>query len=434
MTGNAPIRVLIVDDNTQYREAFKRNLTIGGFEVYDAENADRAMEIMREGKADVLVTDLQMRTQTEGLDLIRDTRSAYPCLPIIMISAVGTFDEGAMASRMGAAHVLSKAKIDEEIGLLHDCIRESYGYYCRALETLEEIGRYRQIDEEDRETSQKAVERLGAIIADTTNNTYVRNEASDILTNLSMAQLQQRSRADLDRALGGGGEKISEEALAWVDVSLRKIIPSFDNLHEESRDNLRTAEYLYQNIEQLGAGFDFDRTICFSYSFSVENQTKSILRKRLTKFVADKENLQLVESLLEKPGRQVNLFLHQHILQVMRGRAMDFTIDNVRQTFLRILEHGSKYRPDGLKALGIILLTFGRTYSFKQFNKTVEIANPLGLKGLETDEDIICLAELLVNLQHYRNPYIHPEISNKQDLSKIRETSIECLKYVMRLE
>ncbi|NQU44358.1 response regulator, partial [bacterium] len=113
MTEKA-IKILIVDDNARYREAFSENLMLQGMEVFQAEHADQAIELLKTQSPDVMVTDLQMRRATEGLDLIRDARIIEPCLPVIMISAVGTFDEGAQASQLGAAHVLSKARIEEE--------------------------------------------------------------------------------------------------------------------------------------------------------------------------------------------------------------------------------------------------------------------------------------------------------------------------------
>lgn len=427
------IRVLIVDDNRQYREAFRRNLILAGFQVFEAEHADRAMEILKAESPDVLVTDLQMRTQTEGLSLIRDTRAIFPCLPIIMISAVGTFEEGAMASELGAAYVLSKAKIDEEISILHDCIRKSHGLYTRAqvmLAEIEAIGS--SADNPDFDTA-NTIDRLREITAMPDLDAYVKGEAFEVLTNLTQTQLRQRSQNDIDRALATSAES-QEEAMKSINEQLGQLVPTFNQLHEDSRDALRAAEFFFQNMDKQGPQLDFSRSICFSYCFSVENQTKINTRKRLTKFLSEKSSIELIRSLLEKPSNHVSLFFHQYILQTMRDRVMDFTIDNVRQTFLRILEHTSKYRPDGLKALGIILLTFGRTYEFKQFNKSVRIENPLGLKGLRNDEEVVQLAENLVNLQHYRNPYIHPEISDRQALSKIRDTSIQCLNMVMRLE
>ena len=94
VTPAAPAaRVLIVDDNKIYRDAFRRNLMLQKFEVAEAEDAESALASIREAMPDVVITDLQMRTETEGLDLIRQVKSTWPLLPIIMISAVGTFED-----------------------------------------------------------------------------------------------------------------------------------------------------------------------------------------------------------------------------------------------------------------------------------------------------------------------------------------------------
>jgi hypothetical protein len=66
-------------------------------------------------------------------------------------------------------------------------------------------------------------------------------------------------------------------------------------------------------------------------------------------------------------------------------------------------------------------------------NQTLKVDNPLGLKGLDSDEDVLKFANLMVGLQHYRNPYIHPEISEMQKVSKLRDTAIECLRYIWKL-
>ena len=146
------IRVLLVDDNEPYRNAFRRNLAFQGFDVIEAESAEQALAQIRENKPDVMVTDLQMRTRTEGLDLIRDARSITPLMPIIMISAVGTFEEGAEATRLGAMLVVAKSKIEEELEPLYAHIRRANGERLRnqalldELETLRAGGRGEALD------------------------------------------------------------------------------------------------------------------------------------------------------------------------------------------------------------------------------------------------------------------------------------------------
>lgn len=426
------IRVLVVDDNNRYRQAFCQNLVMQGFEVIQAEDADQAMQLLRFQEPDVLVTDLQMRRETEGLDLIRDCKEVVPCMPVIMISAVGTFDEGAEASRLGAAHVLSKVRIDEEMSILYQCIRQSHERYLKNRQALEKIAGL-TAQEESTDDNESALQTLRSILDNAELEPYVKGEAYEELNRLNESQQRQQSRQEAERTSALLAES-QKEQLEQVNTDLERTIQDFAHLDDDTREAMRTAEYLYRYGGDLGANLDLSRTICFSYCFSVENQAKSAMRKKLTKFLSDNDNINLVRSMLERDSDHVNMFLQQHLLQVMRDHQMDITIDNIRQTFQRILAHRAKYRPDGLKALGIMVLLFGRDYTVKTMGKSLEVKNPLGLKGLENEEEVIRFAQQLIGLQHSRNPYIHPEIDGQANLDSIRNIAIGCLNLVMQLK
>ncbi len=428
------IKVLIVDDNDRYREAFARNLYLRGMIAIEAHHGDHAMELLKTETPDVMITDLQMRSETEGLDLIRDARAIMPAMPIIMISAVGSFDEGARASQLGAAHVLSKARIEEEIETLYECIDNSVATYQASCRVLDEIAEMRKNHNDTAGNSDQTLDNLRKIMADESVDTLVKSEAFDVMTLITDSQRQQDTGTNIsseNNATIEGPEAVDREA---IRENLASQITKFDAMNPDTQDSLLMAEYLYQQIETLGSELELSRSTCFSYCFSVENQAKMHLKKKLTHFLEDPQSLKLIKSLQEKKSSHVSMFFQQHLLQLIRGKKIDFTIDNVRQTFMRILEHKSKYRPDGLKALGIMILAFGRTYSFKQFTETVTVDNPMGLKGMESDDEMLRFAQSLINLQHLRNPYIHPEISGQAGIEQIRETAIQCLNLMMRIE
>ena len=380
------------------------------------------MARLRAGGVDVVVTDLSMRHPTEGLDLIRQVRTHNPHLPIIMISAVGTFEEGAEASRLGARYVISKSKIDEEIENLFKAINGAYGEYRRCIAFSEEIDQLRRQAAEDPAAAQAGLRRLIAA-ADVPQT--VKGEAYDALSELGDAALVADTRQDLDRARNS--PLATGDLFAEADANLHNELEDFPSLDHETREALRTAEFLYLHTDRVEHSVDFSRSIGFSYCFAVENEAKARLRKRLQKFFADPGTTRLIRALLEDNGRSLSVFYHQYLLRLLRDIQMDVTIDNVYQTMQRIIEYGPKYKPDGLKALGIVLLCMGRNYAFRKFDKEVRIENPLGMKGLEDDAEVLRLATLLTNLQHYRNPYIHPEISEMEKLSKIRSTTLECM-------
>ena len=420
--------VLIVDDNKNYREAFRRNLLLQGYEVIEAEDSDEALKVLSEQPLDVIVTDLAMRHPTEGLDLIRQARSVNPHLPIIMISAVGTFEEGAEASRLGARYVISKSKIDEEMANLFAAIDRAYGEYRRCQDYVTRINELRQLAEAD---PAGAVADLRKMVVHPQTPESVKGEAYDLLLDINAHEFVQNTRQELDRARASADA--SRDLFQLVDANLSKAITQFETLDHESREALRTAEFLYVHGEQLEQAVDFSRSVGFSYCFAVENEVKARLRKRLQRFLSDSETPRLIYSLLEDNRRSLSLFYHQHLLRLQRDVQLEVTVDNVYQVFQRIIEHGSRYKPDGLKALGIVLICFGRSYSFRKFQKDVAIDNPLGLKGFDSEAEVLQFASLLTALQHYRNPYIHPEISEMEKLSKIRETTFSCMNMILRI-
>ena len=418
----------MVDDNKIYRDAFRRNLLLQGFEVTEAEDTATALAAMQESVPDVVITDLQMRTETEGLDLIRQVKSTHPLVPVIMISAVGTFEEGALAQKYGASSVISKARIEDEIDHLYKAVASARTELAKAREQEAVVQRARGAATAEGAATAAAADSLRAMLADPATNPYLRGEAFSLYTALSEKQLKEEARKQADAAAS-----VVPKNLEAIEADLRAAMHGYNSFSEDSKESLRIAEFLYSEQSQIPGSIDFSRNIGFSFCFAVENEAKQAMSKRLQKFLSSDATYLMVTEMMEGNNQHLSVYYHQYLLLLTRDRDMDFTIDNVKQTFRRILEHQSRYKPDGLKALGIMILVFGRSYTWNKGNRTMKVSNPMGMKGLENDEEVVRFAERLVNLQHYRNPYIHPEISDMEKLSKIRSTAFECLNMVSKL-
>ena len=84
------LRVLIVEDN-QYMRLLLRSLlnSAGIHDIHEAGNGEIALELLREKKCDLVLSDLAMKPMS-GLEFTREVRlsehSINPFLPIIMIS------------------------------------------------------------------------------------------------------------------------------------------------------------------------------------------------------------------------------------------------------------------------------------------------------------------------------------------------------------
>lgn len=432
-TQTQSARVLIVDDNRIYREAFKRNLVLQNYEVIEAENMHQALEQLNASQPDVVITDLQMRTETEGLDLIRAVKSAQPLLPVIMISAVGTFEEGAQAQKFGAAAVLSKSRIEEDIDRLYRAIDESQKDLERTRADEQQIRRIRESLQEGGSASEEDRALLRRMLADDKLHPYLRTEAFDLDEQCRQSELRAQAQSAVEAPAAGDADSPGQLDLEGVERILRELIPAYDTFSDDTRESLRIAEFLYEQQRRVPGSIDFSRNVGFSYCFAVENEVKVRMAKRLQKFLGHDMTYAMIMEMMENNNQSLSVYFHQHLLLLLRGQEMDFTIDNVKQTLRRILEHQSRYKPDGLKALGIMLICFGRTYSWQKKNRTIKVHNPLGLKGFEDEKETLRFAELLVSLQHFRNPYIHPEISDMEKLSIIRQTTAECLNMASRI-
>ncbi len=80
-------RVLLVDDEAFVRETLGEELRLAGFTVDQAESADDALVLLAGGcDIDVLVSDLSMPGQADGLALIGEARRRNPVLPAILLT------------------------------------------------------------------------------------------------------------------------------------------------------------------------------------------------------------------------------------------------------------------------------------------------------------------------------------------------------------
>lgn len=79
---------LIVDDEPAIRAYLREILRSRGFCSVEAGTAIEALRILhkRDGQIDLLITDVQMPGDMDGLDLACTARNSFPNLPVILIS------------------------------------------------------------------------------------------------------------------------------------------------------------------------------------------------------------------------------------------------------------------------------------------------------------------------------------------------------------
>lgn len=103
------MNILIVDDESVIREGIKRTIlkAFPDHAVHLAESPDKAVKILRSGPVDVVLTDILMPGMT-GLEFMQLSRSSYPHVKWVIISAYSEFAYAKEAVRLGAKDYLLK--------------------------------------------------------------------------------------------------------------------------------------------------------------------------------------------------------------------------------------------------------------------------------------------------------------------------------------
>ncbi|HLQ65736.1 MAG TPA: sigma-54 dependent transcriptional regulator [Candidatus Limnocylindrales bacterium] len=100
------VRVLIVDDEPsvllETSASLKRH-----YEVLTASRAEDAEKMLAELRVDLILTDLRLPGK-DGIALLESVKSAYPDIPVVLMSGHGTIEEAVKAIRLGAADFVEK--------------------------------------------------------------------------------------------------------------------------------------------------------------------------------------------------------------------------------------------------------------------------------------------------------------------------------------
>lgn len=102
--------VMIVDDEELIRSLIKKSLLRTGYNVLEAENGKKAMQLVAEENIDLIIADLVM-PEKGGLELIMELNNNYPNIKKIAISGkipVGNESIQGLTEEFGVKAVFSK--------------------------------------------------------------------------------------------------------------------------------------------------------------------------------------------------------------------------------------------------------------------------------------------------------------------------------------
>jgi two-component system, NtrC family, response regulator HydG len=101
------LRALVVDDVVDMAQTVANELEAAGFDVEVAGSGAAALEAFAREPADVVVTDLRMKS-VDGLDVLAGVKRVDPAVPVVIMTAFGGVESAVEAMRRGAFHYVTK--------------------------------------------------------------------------------------------------------------------------------------------------------------------------------------------------------------------------------------------------------------------------------------------------------------------------------------
>ena len=106
MASDTP-RILIVDDDPGQRSLLNLFLRSQGFDTSAADSGERALEMLRLEKFDMMISDVRM-PGLSGLETLRRARQEHASLPVLLVTAFTDVRDAVTAMRDGAVNYLAK--------------------------------------------------------------------------------------------------------------------------------------------------------------------------------------------------------------------------------------------------------------------------------------------------------------------------------------
>jgi two-component system, OmpR family, phosphate regulon response regulator OmpR len=209
-TNQTPIRVLIVDDESELRGLLQRYLGEQGYTVRAVADSTEMNRLLTRDVFDVLVLDLMLPGE-DGLAICRRLRAQGDTMPIIMLTARGEPVDRIIGLEMGADDYLAKPFNPREL-----------------LARIGAVLRRQEMARAGAVAPKEEVVRFGAFMLNLSAQTLARGEENIVLTSTEFALLKvliaNRGRPlGRDRLLELSQGRDSETLSRSVDVQVLRL-------------------------------------------------------------------------------------------------------------------------------------------------------------------------------------------------------------------
>jgi ActR/RegA family two-component response regulator/DNA-binding transcriptional ArsR family regulator len=117
------MRILVVDDDPEFREELTRLLTDRGHSITGASSAAHATSVLEREEFDVMFTDIKTGRQS-GMDLLATSRERWPRLVVVMLTGHATVETAVHALQLGALDYLRKPIRPDQVERVLDLVSQ----------------------------------------------------------------------------------------------------------------------------------------------------------------------------------------------------------------------------------------------------------------------------------------------------------------------
>lgn len=109
------MKILIIDDEPEYRDVLQEILNINGYSADTVESGDAGLYALSQTTYDLILTDLIMDNGIDGMEFLSIAKERYPNVEVIVITGYGSVQNAVEAMRMGAFGYFVKSHDPDEL-------------------------------------------------------------------------------------------------------------------------------------------------------------------------------------------------------------------------------------------------------------------------------------------------------------------------------
>jgi two-component system, NtrC family, response regulator len=133
-------KILLVDDEDKLRSLLARIIKLEGFHVTEKGDVSSAFKLLDKEEIDVILCDVKL-PDGNGVDFVKEAKSRFPLVEIILLTAYGNIPDGIQAMKNGAFDYITKGDDnDKVIPLLHKAL-DKVRLQKRVLQLEQKVGK-----------------------------------------------------------------------------------------------------------------------------------------------------------------------------------------------------------------------------------------------------------------------------------------------------